>query len=125
MNAELISLNYHVPQCDTSLCDFPVTIGRAADVEIHLDDHSVSNYHCRINEVDGRLTVLDLGSVHGTCVNSSLITEATLKPGDVLAIGMLSFLVQYDQTAIRNVRPHREAGNKRQADFVPSDVIAT
>jgi pSer/pThr/pTyr-binding forkhead associated (FHA) protein len=106
MKAELISLNYHVPACDTTLRDFPVIIGRGRGADIRLEDHSVCDYHCRIDLVDGELTVTDLGSLHGTCVNSSQITESPLRHGDELAIGMLSFLVQYDKTAKSNVPRH-------------------
>ena len=125
MKAELISLNYHVPQCDTSLGNFPVIIGRAADARIRLLDPSISNYHCCIDVVDGQLMVCDLGSVHGTCVNSCLITKSALKHGDELAVGMLSFLVQYNRTEKRNVPPFCDIANKQHPVLASSGMVAT
>jgi pSer/pThr/pTyr-binding forkhead associated (FHA) protein len=46
---------------------------------------------------DDRLVVTDLGSVHGTFVNGSRITESILSAGDELGIGMMTFLVQVEQ----------------------------
>ena len=96
MKARLISLDYQVPQCDTSLGVFPVVIGHAPDAAIRLDDPSVGGHHCRIASAGDGLVVTDLGSVHGTFVNGSRIVESTLKPGDELAVGMMTFFVQFD-----------------------------
>ncbi len=41
-----------------------------------------------------RLVVRDLGSVHGTYVNGSRVTEAVLSAGDQLALGLTTFLVE-------------------------------
>ena len=92
-----ISLDYQVPQCDTRLHTFPVVIGHAPDATIRLDDESLGDHHCRIGSFRNGLIVTDLGSVHGTFVNGLRIVESTLKSGDELAIGMMTFLVQFDQ----------------------------
>ena len=63
MQARLVSLDYQVPDCDPSLGQLPVTIGRSPDAGIRLGDYSVSHYHCRIEQADGQLVVSDLGSV--------------------------------------------------------------
>jgi len=108
MNANLISLDYRVPQCDTRLNKFPAVIGHAADADIRLDDHSVADHHCRIVSQGDHWIVSDLGTVHGTCVNHSRITEAILTPGDVLGVGMMSFLVEAvanrDEPALMGVK---------------------
>ena len=94
MKARLISLDYHVPQCDTSLDTFPTMIGHAADADVCLDDHSIAGHHCRIVCDGEQWIVSDLGTVHGTRVNGSRISEAALRPGDELGVGMMSFLVE-------------------------------
>ena len=71
MRARSISLDYLVPQCDTSLDALPVVIGHARDADIRLDDHSVGGYHCRIDCVGDEMVVSDLASVHGTFVNGA------------------------------------------------------
>ena len=94
MRASLVSLDYEVPNCDTSLRDLPVTIGRSPDADICLNDPSVALYHCRIEQVGDQLLVYDLGSAHGTAVNGDRIRESPLLPGDSLSVGLRSFFVR-------------------------------
>jgi pSer/pThr/pTyr-binding forkhead associated (FHA) protein len=96
MRARLISLDYQVPHCDTSLSTYPVVIGQAADVGIRLSDQSIADRHCRIDCTGNDLFVTDLGSVHGTFVNGSRIGRSTLIAGDEFAVGMMTFLVQIE-----------------------------
>jgi pSer/pThr/pTyr-binding forkhead associated (FHA) protein len=97
MRAKLISLDYLVPQCDTSLDVVPLVIGHAHNADICLDDYSVADYHCRIDSVGDELVVSDLGSVHGTFVNGARIADSVLNHGDELAIGLMTFLVDFCQ----------------------------
>ena len=53
----------------------PVSLGRAADNAVVLDDASVSRYHARIEWVEAQPYVTDLGSANGTIVN-----DVTLDP---------------------------------------------
>jgi pSer/pThr/pTyr-binding forkhead associated (FHA) protein len=94
MKLRLVSLDYRVPQGNMTLDRLPVTIGQADDADIRLQDPSVSKYHCDIVRVDDMLVVRDLGSRHGTRVNGSRVHESALLPGDELAVGMMTFLVQ-------------------------------
>lgn len=94
MTLRLASLDYALPECDTTLRVFPFIVGSAADAHLRLDDHSVSGHHCSFHEVDGRFMVRDLGSLHGTFLNGERITQAEVRLGDELSIGMLTFLVQ-------------------------------
>ncbi len=107
MRARLVSLDYYVPLCDTSLDALPVVIGQAEDAEIRLDDFSVADYHCRVSATDDGLTVTDLDTVHGTYVNGTRVTESVLTPGDELSIGMMTFLVQPAAEAAEPRRPSR------------------
>ena len=117
MRLRSISLDYTVPECDTSLIDFPTLIGHAVDSHIRLHHHSVSHHHCDIDFFNGSVLVRDLGSVHGTFVNGTRIQESTLKPGDHLAVGMLTFLVQRcaDKKADRQPVPDRVERRRRQS----------
>jgi pSer/pThr/pTyr-binding forkhead associated (FHA) protein len=99
MKVELLSLNYHVPACDTHFEKFPVVIGTAPDAEIHLEDYTVSKYHCEIDLIDDKLRVRDLDSHHGTYVNGEEVEESALQNGDELAVGLQTFLVQVYQEA--------------------------
>ena len=94
MRVQLIGLDY--PGCEEDLSpeSLPVVIGHDRDAGICLNDHSISNRHSQIDLVDGNLMVRDLGSVHGTFVNGVRVVQSLLRPGDVLALGLLTFLVQ-------------------------------
>ncbi len=65
----------------------PITIGRAPDNDIPIDNLAVSNYHARVYMEAGRLVVEDLDSLNGTFLNDLRIERAALKDGDAILIG--------------------------------------
>jgi hypothetical protein len=65
----------------------PVTIGRAPDNEMVIDNLAVSNYHARIYGEAGRLVIEDLSSLNGTFVNDMRVERATLRDCDRVQIG--------------------------------------
>jgi hypothetical protein len=65
----------------------PISIGRAPDNDLHVDNLAVSSHHARIFNDSGKLVVEDMNSLNGTFVNSQRVTRATLKPGDVVSVG--------------------------------------
>lgn len=69
-----------------------ITVGRADDAALMLDDVTVSRRHAQITrEADGwRLT--DVGSLNGTYVNRDRINSAILHGGDELQIGKYRFV---------------------------------
>jgi pSer/pThr/pTyr-binding forkhead associated (FHA) protein len=67
---------------------FPARIGRGTEVEIALDaDLNVSRRHAEIYEWNGTLRIRDLGSLHGTRVNSEQANDQVLIPGDRINLG--------------------------------------
>jgi pSer/pThr/pTyr-binding forkhead associated (FHA) protein len=69
-----------------------VTVGRASDNEIFLDDVSVSRKHARFQRTiaaDGsaQFSVQDVGSLNGTYVNRNRIDSLDLTSGDEVQIG--------------------------------------
>jgi diguanylate cyclase (GGDEF)-like protein len=70
-----------------------VTIGRALDADIRLNDSKASRLHAQISTErdDGsgsmRFRVKDLRSTNGTLVNGQVIREALLNDGDKILIG--------------------------------------
>lgn len=65
-----------------------VTIGRALDCDLWLDDPSLSRRHCRLEPEGTGWSVTDLNSRNGTFVNAVRVTAPrTLKHGDVITIG--------------------------------------
>lgn len=71
-----------------------VTIGRAADNDLVLDDSNVSSHHCQITRENGVYTLTDLGSTNGTTLNDSPVQTSQLAPGDRIQAG--NNVLQFD-----------------------------
>ncbi|HYL86923.1 MAG TPA: FHA domain-containing protein [Candidatus Angelobacter sp.] len=71
----------------------PVTIGRAPDNDLAVDNLAVSNYHAKIYYEAGRMVIEDLDSLNGTFVNDLRVERATLHDGDRVHIGKHSIKV--------------------------------
>jgi pSer/pThr/pTyr-binding forkhead associated (FHA) protein len=59
------------------LSDAPITIGRAADSTIVLDDDYASSHHARVYPHDGMWLVEDLGSTNGTYLDRRKVDGPT------------------------------------------------
>lgn len=70
-----------------------VSIGRAPDNGLVIDNPAVSHYHARVFNEEGRLMLEDFGSLNGTFVNGQRVKMVTLKPGDSVAIGKHTIMV--------------------------------
>ena len=65
-----------------------MTIGRAPECELLIDDTYVSSQHARIFGKNGAWYVEDLGSTNGTFVNDQkLAAPAMVQPGDKIRMG--------------------------------------
>lgn len=70
------------------LGDSPVTIGRANDIEVSLQDDYASGRHARLFPQGSRWFLEDLGSTNGTFVNNQKLTRATaIEPGVNFRVG--------------------------------------
>jgi len=63
-----------------SLTGAPITIGRAADSTVVLDDDYASSRHARLFADNGRWVVEDLGSTNGTYLDRSKVSHPTPVP---------------------------------------------
>jgi pSer/pThr/pTyr-binding forkhead associated (FHA) protein len=71
-----------------------LTVGRAPPCELLLDDRKVSRRHATLLVLNGKLTVRDHGSLNGTWVNDSRISDPiALRSGDRIRIGRSEFVV--------------------------------
>jgi serine/threonine protein kinase len=86
----------------------PLLLGRSRHCFSPLKDPSCSRVHCEVELEDGQVVVTDHESTGGTFVNGKPVTEAILRPGDVLQIG---------DTKMRLQAPHTEKTPR------PSSVI--
>jgi len=67
-----------------------LTIGRSAEVDVRVDERSVSCLHACLEVAGaGELRLVDLGSANGTLVGERLIRDAgvTVRPGEAILIG--------------------------------------
>ena len=72
-----------------------VTIGRAPDSTIVIDDDYASSRHARVYESEGSWVVEDLGSTNGTWIDRVRITTPTVLPvGAPLRIGRSTMQIQ-------------------------------
>lgn len=68
-----------------------VTIGRAEDCDVVVDDERISTQHAELlQNADGSIQVFDLNSESGTFVNGARQKSCTLLHGDQLAFGPLT-----------------------------------
>lgn len=74
--------------------DDVLTVGRAPENDLVLDDQFVSAVHARLERHGTAVTVADLGSTNGTFVNERPVRRADLVPGARLRIGETTFLYE-------------------------------
>lgn len=96
MDAALVHVRSDGRQQAIPLAKARVLIGRQDDCQIRVPSASVSRHHCELTSEGRALRIKDLGSANGTFVNGKRITAAELKPGDLLSVGPLMFVVRID-----------------------------
>ena len=68
------------------------SIGRSSSSDIFLDDVTVSRSHAKIESSSSGFSLKDSGSLNGTYVNNSSLTEIVLHSGDQIQIGKFHLL---------------------------------
>lgn len=100
-----------LPHDTTVVVEHRVTLGRAPDSDIQLNDPEVSRRHAKL-EVDaaGVVTLVDLASTAGTYVDAVRVDRHPLRPGEVIAIGR--FRLRYEEVSdeVAEQRPPRKHG---------------
>jgi diguanylate cyclase (GGDEF)-like protein len=69
------------------LGETPVIIGRGANCEVQVEEHSVSRRHAHIELTGDAFYAFDLQSTNGTFVNEQPIESSRLNDGDYLRVG--------------------------------------
>jgi hypothetical protein len=72
----------------------PLTIGRAGDNGLVIQDSRVSRHHARLQARRGALVFTDLASTNGSRVNGSRVAEVALGEGDRIEIGDTVLVVE-------------------------------
>lgn len=68
-----------------------LSLGRDAQVDLVLEDASVSHQHAALELGPRGFRIRDLGSTNGIRVNGARVSSAELKHGDRFALGSLEF----------------------------------
>src|SRR6266536_3564750 len=100
--------------------DPEMLVGRKKGCGLRIPSAAVSREHCRLQLVEGILTVEDLGSVNGTLLNGEPVAERqTVRPGDQLKVGPVTFVVEYelDQAALDRLTRWESQRANPQGDF--------
>lgn len=76
---------------------FPALVGRHEECKLRITSRLISRRHCLLDERDGRLVIIDLGSANGTIVNGRRIdADTVLSNGDSVEIGPVRFVVGFE-----------------------------
>jgi pSer/pThr/pTyr-binding forkhead associated (FHA) protein len=95
MDAKLIIVGGKANKSQVSV-KLPTVIGRSRNADLTVAHPMISRRHCELYEVDGLVTVRDLGSLNGTFVEQKQVSEAALRPGAQFSIGPLTFRIEYE-----------------------------
>ena len=97
-------------------------IGRQKGCGIRIPSGQVSRQHCLLAFKEDLLCVEDLTSANGTFINGRRIAKREfLRPGDLLKIGPVTMLVQYQLTQAAVGRLHQ--GDPEQVAMTPFDDV--
>lgn len=86
-------LNYNQQTHELKLGPGAISLGRAGDNDIALEDKSVSAYHARIFTYFNTSYIEDLDSTNGTYLNDKKIHKHIIHPGDVVRLGHLDIKI--------------------------------
>jgi hypothetical protein len=92
--ARLRELRPNGTQREITLDGAPLTIGRASDNGLVINDSRVSRHHARLQARRGTLVFTDLESTNGSRVNGSRVAEVALGEGDQIEIGDTVLVVE-------------------------------
>lgn len=96
----LLKSNVSVQTWSRELDHSPLLVGRGDDVDIRLNDETVSRKHCRFTIENDVCWLEDCGSRNGTWVNGESVSRVQLQPDDRLLIGKFELLVVDDAEGI-------------------------
>ena len=81
----------------------PLTIGRAEDCDVCVDDRRLSRRHCRIEPSAQGWVLIDLASTNGTFFDGQRVRERLLAGGDLLRAGSLALQFENQSNAAKTL----------------------
>ena len=99
-----------------------IRIGRVAEMDIQIDDVSVSRRQAEIQQDGAGWVVRDIGSSNGTFVNGERVAgDRALKAGDEIAFGQFSL---FFERGLSSFQPRRSAAPPEKAARPPASAPA-
>lgn len=83
-----------LPVKEWKLTDASLTVGRAESMDLSVEDPRMSRRHFKIEQLDKKVTVTDLGSKSGLRIKGQTREHAVLKSGDLIEAGDTSFFYE-------------------------------
>jgi predicted component of type VI protein secretion system len=121
MEAKLVVVGGDVKTSEVNL-RLPCIVGRGRGSGLVLPHPLVSRQHCELFEKNGKLVVRDLGSLNGTYINNTRLTEPTHLPaGDLLTIGTVTFRAEYGPGVKKAAAAARKAPESETPEFLSDD----
>jgi hypothetical protein len=80
----------------TVLSGSKVVLGRSRECDIVVSDPNVSRRHAELRRDNGRWSIVDLGSTNGIKVNGQRVSDATLREGDRVTLGVTDLTFELD-----------------------------
>ena len=74
-----------------------LTVGRADDNDIVIENLAVSGHHAKLVRENGDFVLIDLNSLNGTFVNGHKVSKWILKTNDLITIGKHTVIFQDEQ----------------------------
>jgi FHA domain-containing protein len=98
-------------------------VGRDPACDIVLNDGSVSRRHARLERRGASWAIVDQGSANGTFIDSHRVTDATLRDGQELRLGSVSFRVELPAASAETTRPAVPEETVLQATPLPAPPL--
>jgi sigma-B regulation protein RsbU (phosphoserine phosphatase) len=91
-----------------------ITLGRSSTNDVPLGDRTLSRVHAKLEAVDGRIRLVDLGSRNGTALNGARITEPVeLAAGDRIQLGETLVDVVEESTTRVFIEGQEDEGSRK------------
>jgi Nif-specific regulatory protein len=98
MTPKIVVLSGSLKARDFPITEAGLTIGRADDNDVCLDDELASRHHCSLHIDNGRVTLRDGQTPNGTFVDGIARIEYVLKGGERIKCGSTSILYQSEDS---------------------------
>ena len=98
MSAAIIAYQDDEPVTEFQLVrDQAIVLGRSSTAAVHVRDPKLSRKHCEIRPTADGYVIRDLESRNGTFVNGARVSEALLRDGDRIQIGLTRLVFRSEQ----------------------------